>query len=158
MLALLSTHIETFSVSRSQDFYLWNCPEFLPFSTTLVWTKTSILLDIERPGVSGVVLHTHFPPNLQNILTPKPLELRTWNCEIMFTTFCVSRVTCHMSCVTCHKLDVTWHHNPQTVRARNLTFWGNVQHPLCVTYRKSHVTCHVPHAKKNLLILINWLS
>ena len=35
------------------------------------------------------------------------------------------------------------HHNSQTVRARDLTFWHNVLHPLCVMCHLSHVMCHV---------------
>ena len=44
------------------------------------------------------------------------------------------------------------HHNSQTVRARDLKFWDNVHHPLCVTchmsrviFHVSPVTRHVPH-------------
>ena len=35
------------------------------------------------------------------------------------------------------------HHNFHTVRARDLKFWHNVHHPLCVTCHMSRVTCHV---------------
>ena len=68
-----------------------------------------------RPGVAGAALQTPlslinwltliespFPPNLQNIINPKPLELGTWNAYTMFTTFHVSCVTCQVSPVTCH--------------------------------------------------------
>ena len=34
------------------------------------------------------------------------------------------------------------HHNSQTVRARDLKFWHNVCHPLCVMCHLSRVTCH----------------
>ena len=44
-----------------------------------------------------------FPPYLQNITNPKPLELGTWNLETMFTSPNMSHVMCHMSPVTCHK-------------------------------------------------------
>ena len=40
------------------------------------------------------------------------------------------------------------HHKHQTVRARELTFWDNVHHPLCVTCHLSHVTCDVSQVKK----------
>ena len=43
-----------------------------------------------------------FPPHLQYIKNPKPLELGTWNFHTMFTTCHVSCVKCHMSNVTCH--------------------------------------------------------
>ena len=51
---------------------------------------------INRPGVARAVLKTPsllikslshpFPPDLQNMMTPKPLELGSWNFETMFTT------------------------------------------------------------------------
>ena len=82
-----------------------------------------------RPGVAGAVLQSPpslihwpshpFPPNLQDIINDKPLELGSWNFERMFTTHNMSHVTCHMSCVTCH-----------------------VSHVMC---NMSHVTCHVSH-------------
>ena len=34
-------------------------------------------------------------------------------------------------------------HNSQTVRARQLTFWDIVHHPLCVTCHMSCFTCHL---------------
>ena len=36
-------------------------------------------------------------------------------------------------------------HHCQTVRARDLTFWHNFHHPLCVRSHMSHVMCHVLH-------------
>ena len=43
-------------------------------------------------------LVTHpFPPNLQSIITPQPLELRTWNFDTIFTTSCVSCDTYHVT-------------------------------------------------------------
>ena len=52
-----------------------------------------------RLGVAGAVLRTPFsatypfPPNLQNIIAPKPLRLGTCNfCHISCVTFPVSRV------------------------------------------------------------------
>ena len=70
-----------------------------------------------RPCVAGLFynhlcywlikcLSQHFPQNLQNIITPKPWELESWNFERMFTpppgvTCQVSGVMCHMSGVTC---------------------------------------------------------
>ena len=38
---------------------------------------------------------------------PKPFELGSWNSETIFTTPCVSHVTCHLSCVMCHVSHVT---------------------------------------------------
>ena len=42
-----------------------------------------------------------FPPNLQVIINPKPIELESWNFERMFTLHHVSHVTCHVSHVRC---------------------------------------------------------
>ena len=39
---------------------------------------------------------------LHNSVYPKLLELGSCNFETMFTTPCVSRVKCHVSCATCH--------------------------------------------------------
>ena len=57
-----------------------------------------------------------FPPDLQKIITPKPLELGSWYLATMFTTPYVSHVTCHVysvmrqtSCVTCHMSHVKFH-------------------------------------------------
>ena len=75
-----------------------------------------------RPVVAGVLLQTSwspiksvrdpFPTDLQNITTPKLLELESWHFEIMFTPHHVSPVRCHLSGVTvrCHLSPVTWHH------------------------------------------------
>ena len=67
--------------------------------TTRFCNAIQILL-INRPGAAGLFyenlrysLSHPFPPNLQNITTPKPLELRSWNFETTFTTPCVLRVT-----------------------------------------------------------------
>ena len=43
-----------------------------------------------------------FPPNLQNIINPKPLKIGTWNFKRWFTSLHWSPVMCHMSCVMCH--------------------------------------------------------
>ena len=88
-----------------------------------------------------------FPPNLQHILTAKPLELRTWNFDTIFTIPCVSHVTCDMSCVMCHLSRVSWHHYFQTVWARELMFLDNVHHPLFVTCHVSCVKCNMSHVK-----------
>ena len=37
------------------------------------------------------------------------------------------------------------HHNSQTIRARDLKFWHNDHHPLCVLCHMSCVMCHVSH-------------
>ena len=64
-----------------------------------------------RPGVARAVLQTPlsfiqsatdpFPPHLQNIISPKPLEQGTSNFDTMFTNPDVSWVRCHVSHVTC---------------------------------------------------------
>ena len=48
-----------------------------------------------------------FPPDIHNIINPKPLELESWKFERMFTPHHVSRVPCHLSPVTCHMSPVT---------------------------------------------------
>ena len=66
----------------------------------------------------------------------------------MFTTPCVLHDTCCVPNGTCQVSGVTRQVShvtscSQTVRARELTFWGNV-HPLpCVTCLVSHVRCHM---------------
>ena len=76
---------------------------------------------INRPGVAGAVLQTAsslinslikwvtepFPPDIHNIIKPKPLELESWNFERMFAPHHVSCVTCHVSRVTSHIYCVT---------------------------------------------------
>ena len=74
---------------------------------------------VNRPGVAGAVLQTplwlidsfshHFPPNLQDIINPKTLELGSWNFERMFTPHHVSHVRCHVSCVRCQVSGVRCH-------------------------------------------------
>ena len=69
------------------------------------------ILIFTRPGVAGAVLQTPsklinlagclFPPNLQPIINPKPIELGSWNFERMFTSNYVSQVRCQVSGVTC---------------------------------------------------------
>ena len=73
-----------------------------------------------KPGVARAVLKTPlshidwlsdwlsdpFPPNLQDIINPKPLELGSWN----FHPHHLSHVTCHVSHVRCHKPGVMYHH------------------------------------------------
>ena len=68
-----------------------------------------------RPIVAGAVFQTHtllinwlinwvsqpFPPNLQNIITPKSWELESWNCERMCTLHHLSHVRRPVSCVLC---------------------------------------------------------
>ena len=82
-----------------------------------------------RPGVAGAVLQTaswfvksvshctlwkYLPPDIHNIINPKPLELDSWNFERMFTLYHVSCVTWHVSPVTCHVSHVTCHVSPVT--------------------------------------------
>ena len=80
----------------------------------LIWSS----LIFNRPGGAGAVLYTTslsfikllihpFPPDLQNIINPKLLELGSYNFETIFTpTMChLSDVRCHVSGVVCH---VSW--------------------------------------------------
>ena len=78
---------------------------------------------MNRTGVAGAVLQTlsslihsfihsltdAFPPDLQKIINPKPLELETWHFERMFTPHHVLHVICHLSYITCHVSPVTSH-------------------------------------------------
>ena len=90
------------------------CPLELTLSNGRPKVKHGKLFN--RPGVAGAFLQTPpsltdwvsdpFPSNLQNTITPKPLELGTWNFYTLFTTCHVSCVTCHLSHVTCHD---TWY-------------------------------------------------
>ena len=63
----------------------WSCIYQTRCSRAVLQTPSSLIDKASHP----------FPPNLQNSITPKPLELGTWNIDTMFTT-------CHMSCVTCN--------------------------------------------------------
>ena len=90
----------------------------------------------EQPlALPGSAKHIHYSVShplltiLLNIILPKLLELGTCNFETIITTPCVS-------CVT-------WHHFSQTVRARNLKFWDNVQLPLFATCQVSCVRCQL---------------
>ena len=93
----------------------------------------------------------------------------------MFTTPCVSGVTCHVSNVMCHLSTVTCHlsrvtcrHYLQSVRARDLKFWDNAHHPLCVRCHRScamwhvsSVTCHMSHFSCHVSLVPwhhNWLT
>ena len=91
---------------------------------------------INRPGVAGAVLQTAlwfikwvsewvsqpFPPDIQNIIASKPLELESWYFDRMFTPHHVSCVTCHMSHVTCHVSPVTCHLSPVTCKKNHIFF------------------------------------
>ena len=80
-----------------------------PIFSTVLHNK---VLVFNRPGVVGAVLKTplwltqsvshHFPPNLQNMINPKPQELGGWNLERILNPHNMSLVTCHVSHVTCH--------------------------------------------------------
>ena len=90
-------------------------------SATAIIFYTTI---INRPGVAGAVVQTAlsfikwlsepFPPDIQNIIASKPLELESWNFDRMFTPYHVSCVMCHVSRVTCHMAPVTCHLSPVT--------------------------------------------
>ena len=58
------------------------------------WKSLCLILDI-----LGWYWETHvtFPPNLNNIITPKPWELESWNFERIFSPHHVSHVTCQES-------------------------------------------------------------
>ena len=97
-------------------------------SWTLQLSATAIIFYItiiNRPGVAGAVLQTAlwavlqtalsfikwlsepFPPDIQNIIASKPLELESWNFDRIFTPYHVSCVMCHVSPLTCHVSPVT---------------------------------------------------
>ena len=95
------------------------CKSFIWTRILLSWSPLCIWFilfipstsEIYRPGVSGAVLQT--PPllidswikwkYLKNSVYPNLLELGSWNFETMFTTACVSHVTCQVSHVTFHQ-------------------------------------------------------
>ena len=54
--------------------------------------------------IHSLVIELSFPPNLQDIINPKPLKLGTWNFGSMFpSTIChMSHVRCQVSDVRCH--------------------------------------------------------
>ena len=60
-------------------------------------------------------------------ITPKLLELRTWNFKTVFTTPSVSCVIHHISCVTCHMSHVMCHMSCVTCQVSSVTifflFW-----------------------------------
>ena len=80
---------------------------------------------INRPGVTGAVLQRPLlfisslihplPPNPDNIITPKPLKLGSWNFERTLISHHMSHVMCHMSWVTCHVSHVTCHMSCVTI-------------------------------------------
>ena len=55
-----------------------------------------------------------FPPDIENIINPKPLKLLSWHFERLFTPHHVSCVTCHVSAAMCHLSRVTCHVSPVT--------------------------------------------
>ena len=63
-------------------------------STIRTYDKSTLVDVFNRPGVA-------FPPNLQDIINPNPLELRTWHFKSMFTLHYVSHVTCQVPGVRC---------------------------------------------------------
>ena len=89
----------------------WCFQKIICSGLALWWSDTP---QFDRPGVAGAVLQTPpllidwvtqpFPPYIQNIITPKLLELESWNFERMFTLnhFQLSRVICRVSGVRCH--------------------------------------------------------
>ena len=90
-------------VSRMQDFYY-----YLDFFFATKAYRKMILQEkpiFNRPCVSGAVLQTAlslvshpFPPNLQDIINSRPLELESWHLVWGYPPPCV---TCHMWGVMC---------------------------------------------------------
>ena len=58
--------------------------------------------------------------DLQNIITPKPLKLKSGTIETMFILHHMSQVTSHMSPVTCHLSCVTCHMSPFVLLQKQL--------------------------------------
>ena len=89
------------------------------FYINLFYLFVTLPLYLTENGEAGAVPQTAlslidsvtapFPPNLQQTVIPKPLELGCWNFERMFTFLHLSHVTCHMSRFTCHMSRVTCH-------------------------------------------------
>ena len=101
------------------------------------------LVFVIRPRVAVVVLKTassliksvihSFPPNLQNIITPKPCELESCNFEKMFTPHHVSHVRCQVSGFT----------NPNL--AQYLKFFARPHGRMVAAFRNSdgHAATHL---------------
>ena len=64
------------------------------------WSTNSLVIHYLSHSVMvcGII-----PPDIHNIINPRPLELDSWNFERMFTPYHVSCVTCHVSRVICQK-------------------------------------------------------
>ena len=91
-----------------------------------------------------------FPPKLQNIITPKPLEQ-----ELEILTQCspspmshMTHAICHMSHVRYQVSDVRFYVSGvaskyQTIKPRELTFWDKFHLPPPITCHLSHIMCLV---------------
>ena len=120
-LAVNLKKVEFFRTRRTRFLQLWEGTHDMWHVTCDTWHATHDTwqvgggeqsLIINRPVLAGAVLQTAsslinllihpFPPNLQHIINPKPLELGSWNFERMFTPHHVSCVICHASHVRCH--------------------------------------------------------
>ena len=93
----------------------WFTDPFPQNLINIITPKPEILRQYSPPPVSPQISHVichisrvtcHMS---HDIITPKLLELGTWNYETTFATSCVSRVTCYVPHVACHVLNVTFH-------------------------------------------------
>ena len=90
---------------------------------------------------------------LQTKQTFKPLELGTWTFETMFKIQCVLYVTYHISNVTCHILHVTWHYLVLELVPWYFEPIFTIPWVSHVRFHLSCVMCQVSHVtKKNLKI------
>ena len=93
-----AVNVEKMNESRVKKNFA-SFPSFKVLWTPLIWEifHTWCLLLMSQP----------FPPDIQNIINPKLLELENWNFERMFIPHHMSCVMCHVSRVTCPMLPVT---------------------------------------------------
>ena len=94
----LSVHTQTM---RARDLQFWHNVH-QPLCVTWHMSFPTCHMSGVRCKVSHVSCH-------MSPLTPKPLELGSWNFERRLTSSHLSPVICHLSCVTCHMSRVTCH-------------------------------------------------
>ena len=94
----------------------------------LVWIVPAWRLGVAKAFLQTLLLLimgvSHpFPPDLQNIIHPKQLELGSWNFEKMFNPHQVSHIRCQVSGVRCQVTGVTCHVSNVTCHVSQF-FWG----------------------------------
>ena len=96
-------------------------------------------------GAVNVARHSRTQCHLPFTGDNHTLTQETWNIETVFTTPCLSHVTCHMSRVTCHVSGVRCHMSGVTCQIIIIiisTFFFYTWHLTCDMW---HVTCDTWH-------------